>query len=154
MGALGASGNIDSYLISLPPQPVGRPYDDWQSNWVVPSIGSQWDLPWTRSVGNFLWMTLSRQDNSLVRLNVQGYCHLWMNRRSFPPFQVFIRTRKNVIIEVNPKTRIPRTFERFSGLMVQLLHKLSIHAATGGHEKLLKVIVHISVPWFKTRIYR
>ncbi|VDP95304.1 unnamed protein product [Echinostoma caproni] len=54
--------------------------------------------------------------------------------------QVFIRTRKNVIIEVNPKTRIPRTFERFSGLIVQLLHKLSIHAATGSHEKLLKVV--------------
>ncbi|CAI2731980.1 unnamed protein product [Schistosoma spindalis] len=54
--------------------------------------------------------------------------------------QVFIRTRKNVIIEVNPKTRIPRTFDRFCGLMVQLLHKLSIHAEGGNREKLLKVV--------------
>ena len=31
--------------------------------------------------------------------------------------QVYIKTAKNVLIEVNPKTRIPRTFKRFSGLM-------------------------------------
>lgn len=55
-------------------------------------------------------------------------------------FQVYIRTQKNILIEVNPKTRIPRTFARFSGLMVQLLHKLSIHASEGNHEKLLRVI--------------
>jgi rRNA small subunit pseudouridine methyltransferase Nep1 len=80
--------------------------------------------------------------------------------------QVYIHTEKNVLIEVNPHTRIPRTFKRFSGLMgaclatsprvavrspltvapwwaaaspVQLLHKLSIRA-TNGPEKLLKVI--------------
>ena len=34
--------------------------------------------------------------------------------------QVYIHTGKNVLIEVNPQTRIPRTFARFSGLMVQL----------------------------------
>ncbi|KAH8874534.1 Ribosomal RNA small subunit methyltransferase NEP1 [Schistosoma japonicum] len=54
--------------------------------------------------------------------------------------QVFIRTRKSVIIEINPKTRIPRTFDRFCGLMVQLLHKLSIHAEGGNREKLLKIV--------------
>jgi len=30
---------------------------------------------------------------------------------------VYIHTEKNVLIEVNPHTRIPRTFKRFSGLM-------------------------------------
>lgn len=35
--------------------------------------------------------------------------------------------------------RIPRTFKRFAGLMVQLLHKLSIRSTTSS-EKLLKVI--------------
>lgn len=35
--------------------------------------------------------------------------------------QVYIHTAKNVLIEVNPKTRIPRTFKRFSGLMGILL---------------------------------
>ncbi|KAG5518087.1 hypothetical protein PMAC_003273 [Pneumocystis sp. 'macacae'] len=53
--------------------------------------------------------------------------------------QVYIHTSKNVLIEVNPKLRIPRTFKRFSGLIVQLLHKLSIRSVDG-NEKLLKVI--------------
>ncbi|KAM3913490.1 ribosomal RNA small subunit methyltransferase NEP1 [Leptodactylus fuscus] len=53
--------------------------------------------------------------------------------------QVYIHTQKNVLIEVNPQTRIPRTFPRFCGLMVQLLHKLSVRAADGP-QKLLKVI--------------
>jgi len=52
--------------------------------------------------------------------------------------QVYIHTERNVLIEVNPATRIPRTFDRFCGLMAQLLHKLSIHAEDG--PKLLKVI--------------
>lgn len=30
---------------------------------------------------------------------------------------VYIHTEKNVLIEVNPKCRIPRTFKRFAGLM-------------------------------------
>ncbi|KAN0026242.1 hypothetical protein ACTFIV_007226 [Dictyostelium citrinum] len=53
--------------------------------------------------------------------------------------QVFIKTTKNVLIEVHPQTRIPRTFTRFAGLMVQLLKKLSIRA-TNGPDKLFKVI--------------
>ncbi|GBE79013.1 Ribosomal RNA small subunit methyltransferase NEP1 [Sparassis crispa] len=53
--------------------------------------------------------------------------------------QVYIHTAKGVLIEVNPHVRIPRTFKRFSGLMVQLLHKMSIRGVNGP-EKLLKVI--------------
>ncbi|KAF7318096.1 hypothetical protein HMN09_00317500 [Mycena chlorophos] len=53
--------------------------------------------------------------------------------------QVYIHTAKGVLIEVNPSVRIPRTFKRFSGLMVQLLHKLSIRGVNGP-EKLLKVV--------------
>lgn len=53
--------------------------------------------------------------------------------------QVYIHTAKGVLIEVNPHVRIPRTFKRFSGLMVQLLHKLSIRSVKGS-EKLLRVI--------------
>lgn len=53
--------------------------------------------------------------------------------------QIYIRTSKNVLIEINPHTRIPRTFQRFAGLMVQLLHKLAIKAV-GSNEKLLNVI--------------
>jgi rRNA small subunit pseudouridine methyltransferase Nep1 len=53
--------------------------------------------------------------------------------------QIYIHTTKGVLIEVNPAVRIPRTFKRFSGLMVQLLHRLSIRSVNGP-EKLLKVI--------------
>lgn len=53
--------------------------------------------------------------------------------------QIYIHTAKGVLIEVSPTVRIPRTFKRFAGLMVQLLHKLSIRSTTS-QEKLLKVI--------------
>lgn len=53
--------------------------------------------------------------------------------------QVYIKTQKGALIEIHPHTRIPRTFKRFAGLMVQLLHKLSIRSTQGG-EKLLKII--------------
>ena len=53
--------------------------------------------------------------------------------------QVYIQTARGVLIEVNPLVRIPRTFKRFSGLMVQLLHKLLIRSVNS-EEKLLKVI--------------
>ena len=53
--------------------------------------------------------------------------------------QIYIHTAKGVLIEVNPTVRIPRTFKRFAGLMVQLLHKLSIRSLNS-QEKLLKVI--------------
>lgn len=53
--------------------------------------------------------------------------------------QVYIQTARGVLIEINPSVRIPRTFKRFSGLMVQLLHKLSIRSVNS-EERLLKVI--------------
>jgi rRNA small subunit pseudouridine methyltransferase Nep1 len=40
---------------------------------------------------------------------------------------------------VSPTVRIPRTFKRFAGLMVQLLHRLSIRSQDS-QEKLLRVI--------------
>lgn len=43
------------------------------------------------------------------------------------------------MIQVSPTVRIPRTFKRFAGLMVQLLHRLSIRSTTS-QEKLLKVV--------------
>eukprot|EP01041_Mallomonas_annulata_P007368 gene7368-15048_t len=53
--------------------------------------------------------------------------------------KIYVRTEKNVLIEINPKTRIPRTFKRFSGLMVQLLHRLKIRS-TDGNDMLLRVV--------------
>lgn len=41
--------------------------------------------------------------------------------------QVYIHTEKNVLIEINPQTRIPRTFARFCGLMGKLTWRLHLH---------------------------
>jgi len=53
--------------------------------------------------------------------------------------KIYIQTKKRVLIDVNPSIRIPRTYKRFSGLMVQLLHKMKIKAGTES-TTLLKVI--------------
>lgn len=53
--------------------------------------------------------------------------------------QVFIQSSKSVLIEVSPHMRIPRTYKRFAGLMVQLLHTYKIRSTDSKHT-LLKVI--------------
>ena len=53
--------------------------------------------------------------------------------------QIYIRTSRNVLIELHASVRIPRTYKRFAGLMVQLLHKMKIKAAENG-TTLMKVI--------------
>ncbi|XP_058725379.1 uncharacterized protein LOC131596668 [Vicia villosa] len=52
---------------------------------------------------------------------------------------VYIRTEKGVLIEVKNYVRIPRTFKRFAGVMLELLQKLSI-SAVGKRDKLLRTI--------------
>lgn len=84
----------------------------------------------------------SGRDFSTARPDITHQCLLMLfdsplNRAGL--LQVYIRTSNNVLIEINPSTRIPRTFKRFAGLMVQLLHKYSITAAESS-VKLLKVI--------------
>lgn len=97
-----------------------------------------------------------KDDASLYRPDITHQCLLTLldsplNKAGL--LSVYIRTQKNVLIEVNPKTRIPRTFTRFAGLMVQLLHKLSIKSTAGG-EVLLNVIKnpitdHLPMPCIK-----
>ncbi|XP_037933606.1 ribosomal RNA small subunit methyltransferase NEP1 [Teleopsis dalmanni] len=53
--------------------------------------------------------------------------------------QVYIKTEQNVLVEINPQTRIPRTFKRFAGLMVQLLQKFAVRA-NNTSTKLMKVV--------------
>jgi len=63
--------------------------------------------------------------------------------------QVYIRTSRNVLIDVNPQTRIPRTFKRFCGLMVQLLNELKIQSVEEeGKRTLLKVIKNPITQYF------
>ena len=56
--------------------------------------------------------------------------------------QVYIRTKENVLIEISPKTKIPRTIKRFCGLMGQLLQKYRIRAMNSS-EVLIKIIMII-----------
>ncbi|CAF1590616.1 unnamed protein product, partial [Didymodactylos carnosus] len=86
-----------------------------------------------------------KRDPSQARPDITHQCLLMLldsplNRANL--LQIYIHTHKNILIEINPQTRIPRTFDRFCGLMVQLLHKLSIRAQDNvkGGIKLLKVI--------------
>jgi len=52
---------------------------------------------------------------------------------------LYVKTEKGVLFEVKPHVRIPRTYKRFAGIMLQLLQKLNI-TAVGKREKLLRVI--------------
>ncbi|KAJ8770038.1 hypothetical protein K2173_009791 [Erythroxylum novogranatense] len=52
---------------------------------------------------------------------------------------VYVKTEKGVLFEVKPHVRIPRTYKRFAGIILQLLQKLSIRAV-GKNEKLMNVI--------------
>ncbi|CAK9205246.1 unnamed protein product [Sphagnum troendelagicum] len=52
---------------------------------------------------------------------------------------LYVHTEKNVLIQINPHIRIPRTFKRFCGLMLQLLQKLSIRASNGP-DKLMRIV--------------
>lgn len=81
------------------------------------------------------------RDSESCRPDITHLCLLTLfdsplNRASM--LQVYVRTINNILIEFNPETRIPRTFKRFAGLMVQLLHKMSIKDENG--HKLIKVI--------------
>ena len=40
--------------------------------------------------------------------------------------KVYIRTAKRVLIDINPKLRVPRTYKRFAGLMGELQHSVPI----------------------------
>ena len=53
--------------------------------------------------------------------------------------RVLIQTGGGVLIEVSPSTRIQRTYARFAGLMVQLLHAMRVRAADSA-TTLLRVV--------------
>mmetsp|Transcript_7846 Transcript_7846/g.13663 ORF Transcript_7846/g.13663 Transcript_7846/m.13663 type:complete len:245 (-) Transcript_7846:27-761(-) len=87
-------------------------------------------------------MQRKKRDLSEARSDVTHQC--LMNLLDSPLnkaglLQIFIHTRKNVLIEVNPHVRLPRTFKRFAGLIVQLLDKLKIRSSSQG-EILLRVV--------------
>ena len=83
-----------------------------------------------------------RKDPAFCRPDITHQCLLMLfdsplNRAGL--LQVYIHTLNNILIEINPQTRFPRTFKRFANLMVQLLYKMSIKS-NQGPDKLLRVI--------------
>lgn len=52
---------------------------------------------------------------------------------------IYLHTSQNVLIEVHPSLRIPRTFKRFAGLAAELLQRNKIRAASA-NETLMKVV--------------
>ncbi|CDQ95555.1 unnamed protein product [Oncorhynchus mykiss] len=62
----------------------------------------------------------SGRDPGKIRPDITHQCLLMLmdsplNRAGL--LQVYIHTERNALIEINPQTRIPRTFNRFCGLM-------------------------------------
>merc|ERR1712187_689484 len=52
---------------------------------------------------------------------------------------IYLHSSQNVLVEVHPSLRVPRTFKRFAGLMVELLQRQKIRAAQA-NETLMKVV--------------
>jgi len=117
-------------------------------------VGSGFELLNCDDHGGFL--RKHKRDPAQCRPDITHQCLLMLldsplNRAGL--LQVYVHTAKGVLIEINPQTRIPRTYKRFAGLMVQLLHKFAIRASDGPM-KLMKVIKnpitdHLPVGCFK-----
>lgn len=88
---------------------------------------------WLNMVSAFLQCLLMLLDSPLNRAGL---------------LQVYIHTEKNALIEINPQTRIPRTFSRFCGLMGKFtlqLHSVFINKGTmcisyGGFDILKEIL--------------
>ncbi|KAK4532476.1 hypothetical protein CCYA_CCYA12G3333 [Cyanidiococcus yangmingshanensis] len=90
---------------------------------------------------NYISRTLGR-DPALYRPDITHQCLLTLldsPLNKADRLRVYIHTAQNVLVEVHPRVRMPRTFARFSGLMAQLLEKRRI-MATNSNEVLLRVI--------------
>eukprot|EP00004_Rigifila_ramosa_P002499 TRINITY_DN12622_c0_g1_i1.p1 TRINITY_DN12622_c0_g1~~TRINITY_DN12622_c0_g1_i1.p1 ORF type:complete len:228 (-),score=72.50 TRINITY_DN12622_c0_g1_i1:10-693(-) len=87
-------------------------------------------------------LSKSGRDPALYRPDITHQCLLTLLDSPLNKagrLQVFIHTHQNMLIEVNPHIRIPRTFKRFCGLIVQLLRKMSIRGVDST-EKLMKIV--------------
>merc|ERR1719421_2859682 len=86
----------------------------------------------------------NKRDVSEARLDIAHQCLMVLldsplNKAG--KLLIYIHTAQNVLIEVHPSLRIPRTFKRFAGLAVELLQRNKIRAA-GANETLMKVIAN------------
>jgi len=146
-GPLGPTGPVE---VDLPPRHLSTPHQAKEEKRLIvvlenaqlesAKIGPNFELLNGDDHGSFL--KKFKKDPAACRPDITHQCLLMLldsplNRAG--KLQVYVHTSAGVLIEVNPQTRIPRTYKRFAGLMVQLLHKFSIRASDGPM-KLLKVI--------------
>eukprot|EP01006_Ploeotia_vitrea_P054083 TRINITY_DN67848_c5_g2_i1.p1 TRINITY_DN67848_c5_g2~~TRINITY_DN67848_c5_g2_i1.p1 ORF type:complete len:243 (+),score=10.20 TRINITY_DN67848_c5_g2_i1:38-730(+) len=61
--------------------------------------------------------------------------------------QIYLHTRDGVLIEVSPFLRVPRSFQRFSKMMVELLKSNKIKAVQQKKMALLKVVKNPVTKW-------
>ncbi len=66
-----------------------------------------------------LWKEPRRGRPDIVHISLLLAQDSLANRRG--DLKVFVHTRNDVVVEVDPKARLPRNYERFAGLMEQLL---------------------------------
>jgi rRNA small subunit pseudouridine methyltransferase Nep1 len=67
--------------------------------------------------------------------------------------QIYLKTKLNVCIKINPHIRLPRTYKRFNGLFAQLLTKLKIRGENTS-DFLLKVIKNPLESHFPDNCYK
>jgi rRNA small subunit pseudouridine methyltransferase Nep1 len=82
------------------------------------------------------------EDPAIYRPDVVHQCLLHLqdsplNRAA--KLQVYVKTRAGVLIMVDPRLRVPRSYRLFEKMMVHMFHKLKIRA-TNGYLNLLKVV--------------
>lgn len=84
----------------------------------------------------------TKKDPSIYRPDILHQCLLILldsplNKAG--KLEVLIETNEGKVIEVNPRTRVPRVFSRFSGLILQLLERGRIYSSPE-REVLMKVV--------------
>uniref|UniRef100_A0A5S6QRW5 Large ribosomal subunit protein eL6 n=1 Tax=Trichuris muris TaxID=70415 RepID=A0A5S6QRW5_TRIMR len=106
----------------------------------VAKVGNNLELLSSHKHANFL--SKLRKNPADYRPDITHQCLLMLldsplNKAGL--LQIFVHTARNTIFEINSHTRMPRTYDRFAGLMVQLLSKRSIQAAETS-QTLMKII--------------
>ena len=68
--------------------------------------------------------------------------------------QIYFCTEEGVLVEVDPRTRAPRTFRQFARLCIQLQHKFKVKAEGANHTlmKVIKKPVTLHIPMDCPRI--
>ncbi|KAJ3440456.1 nep1/mra1 [Anaeramoeba flamelloides] len=95
---------------------------------------------------------ISKARPDIVHLSLLALLDSPLNKSG--KLRIYIHTQKNILIEVNPTIRLPRTFKRFAGLMVSLLNKRSIYVSES-EEVLLRIINNPVTQYFppKSKVY-